>query len=303
MPSRVRVRAPATIANVGPGFDVFGLCLERPWDEVELELRRRPGTTVELRGPSQGLPLRPDRNAASRAALAVLEHSKREVGFHLRLRKGVPAGSGLGSSAASAVAGAAAMGALLGVKDKTALLRAAGEGERAACGSAHLDNVAAGLLGGFTIVVDPVLPRVAQFSPPPLFVAAAIPELMVETRTARALLPKVVPRRAAVGNLARASALIDALHRADYGALEGLLEDELAVPYRSRLIPGFDAVRRSALRAGALGSSISGSGPTMFALARRGAPRIARAMVEAFAKAGVRARPLVSRIGNGAQQL
>lgn len=303
MVKRVRVRVPATIANVGPGFDVFGLCLERPWDEVSLELRLDRRVTVELAGPHEGLPTQPVRNAASQAALSLARQAKRRVGFRLRLHKGVPIGSGLGSSAASAVGGAVAMAALLGVRNRMAILRAAGEGERAACGSAHLDNVAPALLGGFTIVVDPAQLRVVQLTPPPLVVAAAIPNLVIETRSARALLPKSVSRADAVGNLARAAALVDALHRRDYRALEGLFEDALAVPYRARLIPGFEAVCGAAHRTGALGCSISGSGPTVFALARRGAPRIARSMVEAFRKAGVQARPLVSRIGTGAQRL
>lgn len=298
----VRVFAPATVSNLGPGFDVLGLALVRPGDIVEGELADGPGVDlVEVTGENGVLPRDPAKNSASVAAADVLQryadladgrYSATRVvpGLRLRLHKQMPLASGLGSSGASAAAGAFAANELLGRPFSTVeLVASAAAGERAACGSAHADNVAPSLLGGITLVrsYDPL--EVVQLPVPDgLYVIAVHPHCEVSTARARQLLngrafalPDIV---ANAGNLA---AMVAALHQGNLPLLGRSIEDRLVEPIRASLIPGFASVRRAAIDADALGCSISGSGPTLFALADTddGAARVALMMRAAFKSA------------------
>lgn len=292
MPDRVRVFAPATASNLGPGFDVLGLALERPGDLVEAELRDRPGVElVEVTG-ADSLSTDPRENVVGIAAAAALERLSAGRGVRLWLRKQMPLGSGLGSSAASSVGGAAAVDALFGGTLSTAdLVACALRGEAAASGTAHADNVAPCVLGGIVLIraTDP-LDLVRLPVPDALRVVLVRPHAQVLTAAARRL---VAGRRFTIGqavaNLGNVAALVTALHRGDLGLLGRSIRDALVEPVRAPLVPAFAAVRQAALDAGALGCSISGSGPSVLAFADSdaSAAAVAGAMQAAFARAGL----------------
>lgn len=300
--TEVVVSSPATIANFGPGFDCFGLCLEQPRDIISMS--RKTGNRVIVRTLGRHkVPTDPERNTASHAAMRLAELCGcGGVGFSMTIRKGTRPGSGLGSSAASAVGGAVAMAALLCVRDRELMLEAAGMGEEVVAGSRHFDNVAAALYGGFTVVSDQRTRTVLQIRPPPFKVVVALPEIQVETRKARDILPDELPLGDAVCNLGWASGMVHAIMRRNVKSIGTYMDDRLALPYRRSLVPAFDEVRESALEAGALGFSIGGSGPAVFAVATANAQRIRRAMVDAFrSNAGLKAESFITVPGKGAK--
>ncbi len=269
---RVVASASATVANLGPGYDVLGLCLEGPRDQVVAEATDDGQVTLaRVSGDGGRLPRDADTNCAGVAARAVLDaFGPPGAGVRLSLLKGLPLGSGMGSSAASAVAAAVATGGLWAPDTpRLALLDACREGERLATGTPHPDNVAPSLLGGIVAC----LPREGEAIevvglpiPEGLAVALAKPDVTVRTADARAALPEVVPIADVVANLASMAGLVAALATGDLPLLGRCLNDRVATPYRKGLIPGYDAAVAAALGAGALGAGISGSGPTVFAL-------------------------------------
>ena len=308
---RAQASAAATVANLGPGYDALGLCLEGPRDVVEAQ-RTDTGLVelVEVTGDGGALSRRAEDNCATVAAQAVLAGVGRAVtearaGLRVWLHKGLPLGSGLGSSAASSVAGALAAAAALGwAGPREALLGACREGERLATGTPHPDNVAPSLLGGLVVCVPrggEAVEIVRATTPPGLWVAAVKPAVTVRTADARAALPATVPMADAVANLANAAGLVAALGRGDVEAAGRCLEDRLVTPYRAGNIPAYEEVVAAARGAGAVGAGISGSGPTVFALAatRAAAEAAAEAMEAAFAAAGHAAMALVSAVDEG----
>ncbi len=304
MTRRARASASATVANLGPGYDVLGLCVEGPRDVVTAELTRDGAVTiVEVRGDDGRLPTAASDNCAGVAAQWVLENYGHGAGVRLWLDKGLPLGSGMGSSAASSVAAALATAALVCPSDfdKRALLDACREGERLATGTPHPDNVAPCLYGGVVACAPRANGHVEVISLPvagELWVVAVKPNFAVRTADARAALPDAVPMADAVSNLAAIAGLVTALASGDHGLLGRSLGDRLATPYRRRLIAGYDAVEAAALAAGAIGCGISGSGPTMFALSptQAEANTIAAEMVGAFVASGHQAVSHVSAI-------
>ncbi len=299
---RAVVTSPATIANFGPGFDSFGLCLESPRDEVTIRSASPGSVEVKVLGRS-GIPTDPARNTASYAAMKLASAcGDDDIGFSMTIRKGMKPGSGIGSSAASSVGGALAMAALLGVKDKSMILEAAAKGEELISGAMHFDNVAAALFGGFTVVSDVRSRTILQIRPPRFQVVVVMPDVTVETRKARAVLPEKVGMADAVCNLSLASGMVHAMMKKDVRSIASHLDDSLSVPYRKALVPGYDAVRDAALAAGAMGVSIGGSGPAVFAIAQGGASRIKTAMVGAFKEsAGLGSESFVTVPGTGAK--
>lgn len=302
MSSRIRIFAPATASNLGPGFDVLGLALERPGDLVEAEVRDRPGVEIAEVTGAAALSTNPRENVVGIAAEAALAHLREtDRGVRLWLHKRMPLGSGLGSSAASSVAGAAAVNALFGgaLADET-LIACALRGEAAASGAPHPDNVAPCVLGGIVLMRggDP-LDLIRLPVPEPLHVALVHPHVEVLTAEARRL---VAERRFAIGqavaNLGNVAALVHALHTGDLALLGRSIDDALVEPIRAPLVPGFAAVKRAALDAGALGCSISGSGPAVFAFADSAAASatVADAMQAAFEAAGARSDRYVGRV-------
>ncbi len=293
--------APASLANLGPGFDTLGLAIEGLDDRIEAWRTDAPGV-VEV-APSDGgaawaMPPA-DRNTAAIGARAVLLHGGATGGLVLRVTKAVTPGSGLGSSAASAVGGAVAAAAALGLDTppddgadwRASLIEAVLEGEAAASGAWHGDNALPSLFGGLVLVssTDPTRYRRVDLGAP-LHLAVILPRVEVLTKTARAMLPASVPLRDAVSNATHLAFLLDALRDGDAAeAGRCLMQDRLVEPVRSTLVPCYEAVRRVALDAGAHGVALSGSGPAMFALCRSAlhASRTAEAMREASEGHGI----------------
>jgi homoserine kinase len=285
MSDDVRAFAPATVANVGPGFDVFGFAIAGLGDSVTAVRRDEPGVVLtSVEGDGGVLPRDAERNTAGVAVRALLDAIGRtDLGFELRLEKGMPLASGLGSSAASAAAAVTAVNALMETEvDEAALLRAATEGERIACGAAHADNVAPSLLGGFVLVRQLRVDRLPV--PEGLACALVHPQQEVLTGEARAVLPAEVPRGAAVEQLGNVAAFVAGLAQGDLELLGSSLRDVIAEPARKAAVLGFDAVRAVALETGALGCGLSGSGPTLFALCESHvrAEQVAAAMSQAL---------------------
>lgn len=297
--SPVSVFAPATVANLGPGFDVLGLALAQPGDQVTAWLEHgEPGVFIDsIEGDGGALPLDPAQNTASVAAAATLRQAGAQARVRLKLKKGMPLGSGLGSSAASAAAAALATNLLLGSPlRKRALIGPCVEAEAAVSGR-HADNVAPALLGGLILVrsVDP-LDVVRLPVPEGLTLALVTPDFELPTRQARAALPQEVALGAMVKNMANVAALVSACYSGDMALLGRCVQDDIVTPARAALIPGAQAVMDGALDAGALGSSISGAGPSVFALCRspRSAREVSQVMVRAFSQAGLRASAILS---------
>ena len=275
---RVRVFAPATLSNLGPGFDVLGLAVERPGDYVAAEWSDTSGVNiVEVCGDEGLLPTDPTGNVVGIAAAAVLRAYdaratvRRPPGVRLWLDKRMPLASGLGSSAASSVGGALAVAELLGgAFDRDELIMCALEGERAVSGSVHADNVAPCVAGGITLIRS-YSPMELLSLPVPdgLRIAVVHPHTAVVTAEARRLVAeRSFKITQAVANLGQLGALVTALHRSDLELFGRSISDALVEPVRAPLVPGFSAVKQVALEAGALGCSLSGSGPSVFAFAR-----------------------------------
>jgi len=308
----IKVFAPASIANLGPGFDALGVAIEGPGDIIEARRTETPGVVIAgMTGESANIPLDPARNCAGRAAETVLKRLKgkgaKGAGLEMKIHKGLPQGSGLGSSAASAVGGAVAAHLLFGSElGHNALLEAALEGEFIASGSKHADNLAPSLLGGFTIVRshDP-LDVVRLDAPSALRFVVALPDLNIETRYARSVLPESILLKDAIHNWANAAALAAAMARGTVAEIGRAVEDHVIEPVRSKLIPGFADVKRAAIEAGAHGCSISGAGPAIFAVASvDAADRVAVAMHAAFQRHGLGSRHYVCPADNrGARRL
>ena len=277
--------APATVSNVACGFDVLGFALNRPGDEVTARFAPGAVRIDEITGDQGRLPRDAAKNTAGVAAQALLTILGERRGVALSIRKGLPLSSGLGGSAASAVAAVVALDGLLGAHTPLETLMAcAFEGERIGAGSAHGDNIAPAVYGGFVLVRVPNPPDVVRLPVPPGLTAVVVhPDLEIETARARALLGTTVPLGDAIRQWANLGALVDALHRADFALLSRALEDTIAEPRRASLVPGLAAIKRAAVDSGALGCSLSGSGPSLFALCRDAASAhaVAAAMTDA----------------------
>ncbi len=281
--------APATVANVACGFDVLGLAMDEPGDTVVAERADEPGVSLtSISGEDGRLPLDPETNTATVAASHLLEQKNVDpsVGVAVALTKGLPLASGMGSSAASAVAAVVAVDHLLELRASRAeLLKSALEGERVAAGAGHADNAAACLYGGFVLVRSVETLDVIQLPiPDGLAVAVVRPHLEVSTKDSRVLLGDVVKLESAVAQWANLGALVAGLYTEDWELIARALVDHVAEPVRSQNVPAFDDVKRAALDEGALGCSLSGSGPSLFALCRDldTAERVAHRMRSAF---------------------
>jgi len=299
---KVRAFAPAGIGNFAAGFDILGAAVVpvegEPWgDLVEVEESDEPSFTCT--GPfADRLPPDPQDNLVVRVLGFFAERAElRLPSLAVTLRKGLPVRSGLGSSAASAVAAAVAVNAWCGGPlDAAGLLEVAGRGESLASGALHLDNVAPLLFGGLLLVAPESLPRRLPF-PSDLAVIVASPKLELATARARRALPKDLPLGLAVAWAQNLAAFVHALHAGDRPLLRETLRDLLAEPWRAPLVRGFREAQRAALHAGALGASLSGAGPAVFAVAEDGDSRaVAAALESGFHSAGVAAAARICRI-------
>jgi len=300
-PRSVTVFAPATVANVASGFDVLGFALERPGDAVTV--RRTGGRDVvvsSISGDNGRLPKDPAKNTAAVAARAFLEAVGSPFGVEIDVEKRMPLASGLGSSAASAVAAVHAVNLLAGSPlAPRELLPFTLLAEKAACGSAHADNTAPSLLGGFVLIRSYEPLDVLRLPVPPNLACAVVhPHTEVKTEDARRILKKEVRLADAIRQWGNLAALVASLYEGDLALLGRSLQDVVAEPVRSLLIPGFPGVKRAALAAGALGCSISGSGPSVFALCASAAiaQPVGAAMVEAFRAAGLESDLFLSAV-------
>jgi homoserine kinase len=291
--AEVTAFAPATVANLGPGFDVLGLALAEPGDRVTARIGAERGVTIaSITGDGGALSRDASRNTAAIAATATLRRAGVDVGIELEVAKGMPIGSGLGSSAASAVAAAYAVNVLVGSPlRKIELVEPCLEAEASVSGR-HADNVAPAILGGLILVrsTEP-LDLLRLPVPEGLTVVVVTPKMKLSTREARAALPREVALTAMVRGTANIAAFVSACYSGDLGLLARCMTDDVVAPARAALIPGAAKVQAAALDRGALGSSISGAGPSVFALCRsaRSAGEIAAAMIAAFRDAGLEA--------------
>jgi homoserine kinase len=289
----VRVYAPGSASNLGPGFDCLGIAFTGRGDQVTATSDEAGGVRVASVSDAR-IPLDPSRNTAAIAAASVLRRAGAPAGFGLRLdiQKGLPLSGGMGGSAASAVAGAVAADALLGSSlSREDLLQAALDAEAVVAGR-HADNVAPSLFGGAVLVVslEPLLLARLQVHPE-LALVLVSPDYQVETAAARAVLPREVTRASAVSQAARLGALVLGLERADEGLIRGSMTDLIAEPARRPLYPGFAEARADGLRAGALGVVVSGAGPTVVAVVpAETAERVAAALEGAYRAQGIGAR-------------
>jgi len=268
---RATAFAPASVGNVAIGFDILGFAVDALGDKVTVSRRAEPGVEISrIHGIAGELPKDPKHNTAGQALLAMQEALKLPFGFIMEIDKGIPLGSGLGGSAASAVGAVVAANALLAEPvSKLELLKFAMQGEAVASGSLHVDNISPSLFGGLVLTVGIDHPRVKQIPVPPDVRAVIMhPHMFLSTKQARAILKRTVDLSDFVWQTANLAGFISGCYTNDLDMIRASLEDVVIEPQRQALIPGFQDVRRAAMEAGALGCSISGAGPTTFAWAR-----------------------------------
>ena len=298
------MRAPSSTANLGPGFDVFGLALDAFFDEVKLSKRKEKGIKIISKDP---IPVNPTKNTAGLVVKAMLNKFKVNSGIEIKIKKGVPAGFGMGSSAASAAAAAVAFDKLFKLKlGPNELVKFAGMGEKASAGTIHYDNVSASVLGGFVIVRTEPL-DVIQIDPPKdLVLCVAIPKLKVpekKTKVSRSVIPKKIEHTAKIRNQQHAAAIIVGFLTKDSRRIGESVIDEIVEPARKHMIPGFSHVKKNALASGALGVTISGAGPSVIAFATKSSnlKRIASSMKKGFSKAKISSETVICKPTKGAR--
>lgn len=298
MPKSIRVHCPATIANLVCGFDVLGLCLEDPYDIMELSLLDEPVIRISSADGYQ-LPSDPSQNTAGAPLIEMLKEIEENIGFEVVIHKHIKPGSGLGSSAASAAGAVVAANKLLGNRfSNEDLLRFAMFGEKVASGVKHADNVAPCIYGGITLIrsIHPL--DVVALSAPELYVTVVHPQIEVKTSDARQILRKEVLLKDAIKQWGNIAGLVAGFLKSDYALIGRSLEDVIIEPVRSILIPGFDEVKSLCKEAGALGGGISGSGPSLFMLNQDEsiAHKNEEIMQDVFKKLGIEFKTYVTKV-------
>ena len=297
--SEIKLFSPATVANVACGFDVLGLCLDTIGDEMVVRKVDEKGVRItKIEGFK--LPFETELNVAGVSALAMYQELQPDCGFEIEIKKNIKPGSGIGSSAASAVGSVYGINALLGSPlNKTQLTQFAIKGEALASGSEHADNIAPALFGGFTLVksVNPL--EILQIpSPDNLYVTIIHPQIEIKTAISRAILPKNVPLEDAINQWANVGSFIHSLHTSDYPLMQRSLHDVIIEPHRSKLIPHYNEIKQQTLNAGALGTNISGSGPSIFSLCKgiENANKVRGVMTNIYSNTGIEFDVHVSKI-------
>jgi len=299
---RIKVFAPATVANVACGFDILGFALSGIGDELEAEITNTGIFEIaEIKG-CDGLPTAPEKNVATVAASALLADYGKNPGFIFKMNKTVLPGSGLGSSASSSAAAVFAVNELLGKPySKEKLVEFAAQGEKAASLKAHYDNVSPSILGGFTLVRsnDP-LDIIKLSYPEELVAVIAHPQVEVKTSDAKKILKQDVKLKDAITQWGNVAGLTAGLLTSDFDLIGRSMVDVIVEPVRSMLIPHYDAVKEASLSAGALGCSISGSGPSIFSLCQgeEDANKVLDAVKKVYANSGLNVLYYVSKINN-----
>ena len=298
---QIKLFCPATIANLSCGFDVLGTCLDAVGDEMIVRKSKEKGIRItKILGAD--LPLETERNVAGVAALALLNAVEIDFGFDIELYKNIKAGSGIGSSSASAAGAVFGINELIGRPfSRKELVYFAMQGEVLASGSAHADNVAPALCGGFTLVrgYDP-LDIVRIDSPSELYATVIHPQIELKTSEMRAVLQPMISLKSAITQWGNVGGLIAGLYTSDYDLIGRSLHDGIVEPLRGKFIPQFDLVKRTAIEKGALGAGISGSGPSVFALSRGKeiASQVAIGMTKIFDRTGIPYEIHVSKIND-----
>lgn len=298
--------APCSTANLGPGYDVFGLALDALKDRVRITKVPGGGGKITIRNSDQAIPAAAESNSAGLVVKRMMHDFYIDDGVEVQVTKGVPAGYGIGSSAASAAAAAMAFNALYSLKiEKNRLVEYAAEGEIASAGTKHYDNVSASLLGGFVIGSKGQFIRIDP--PRDLFLVVAVPVSMQvpekKTEVARSVLPKNVPLKSVVHNVSGAATIVAGFALKDVEMVARGIDDVIVEPARRHLVPGYDSVKQNALAAGALAVTISGAGPSMIAFLKthKNANKVAGAMAKGFEEAGVKSRTFACRPSSGAR--
>ncbi|MEA5006882.1 MAG: homoserine kinase [Rikenellaceae bacterium] len=308
MKKEVRVFAPATVANIACGFDIMGFAIDEPGDEVVIRISGKPGVRITNISGDQGrLPLDAALNTAGKPLLSMVKKLGIKCGLEMEIHKKMPLGSGLGSSAASAVAAVFALDRLLEldlpIKE---LLNFAIEGEQLASGSIHADNVAPCLYGGFVLIrsYEP-LDIIKLDVPEELYCSVIHPQIEISTKESRQILPSEISLSKAIKQWGNTAALVAGLLKSDYNLIGRSLEDVVIEPVRSQLIPGFSDIKRAAIGNGALGCSISGSGPSLFALSKgvETAQKVGVAMQESLLKHQLKSELYVSKINQNGPRI
>lgn len=301
MKSEIKVFAPASVSNIACGFDIMGFAIDEPGDEIIVKKTEKPGVIISnITGDDGKLPREAYKNTAGAPALTILDYHNINCGVEITINKKMPLGSGLGSSAASAVASAFAVNELFELNlSKLDILCYALEGEKIASGSVHADNVAPCLYGGFILIrgYDPV--DIVEIDVPEnLYCTIIHPHIEISTKESRRLLPKQIPLRDAITQWGNTAGLIAGLLKKDFGLISRSLKDVVAEPVRCPMIPGFQEMKEAAIESGALGCSISGSGPSLFALsdAKLTAEKTGAAMQDALNKFHLESDIYVSKI-------
>jgi homoserine kinase len=297
--NEIKIFSPATVANVSCGFDVLGFCLDTIGDEMVIRKTDKKGIHItKIEG--YDLPFEAENNVAGVSALALLEDAQLDYGFEIDIYKNIKPGSGVGSSSASAVGSVFGMNELLGRPyNKTQLTNFAMKGEALASQCEHADNIAPAIFGGFTLVKSVAPLEVLQLpTPEDLFAVIIHPQIEIKTSESRAILPKKISLQDAITQWSNVGSLVHALHTSDYKLLSRSLTDVVVEPHRSQLIPHFDAVRQAALKHGALGCGISGSGPSIFSLCygNETAQKVAQAIKTLYSKTGIPFEVYLSKI-------
>ena len=299
MKNEIRIFSPATVANVACGFDVLGFCLDSQGDEMVIRKTAEKGINItKIEGFD--LPYETEQNVAGVSALAMYEALDPDCGFEIEIYKHIKPGSGIGSSAASAVGSVFGMNELLGQPfNKTELTAFAMKGEALASKSEHADNLAPAIFGGFTLVKSVKPLEILEIpTPDDLYATIIHPQIEIKTSEARAILPTKVTLENAIKQWANVGSLVHALHTSDYDLISRSLQDIIVEPHRKQLIPMFDELKNAVLKAGTLGCAISGSGPSIFTL-NKGieiAKNVEEAMVSIFSNTNIEFDTHISKI-------
>jgi homoserine kinase len=295
----VEILSPATVANVGPGFDILGFAMDSPADILRIEMIKGDRHVIENK-TGVHLPADPGKNVATVALDALLREIGSPKKFRITFLQKIPAGSGIGSSAASAAGAVYGANLLLGKPfDETGLIPFAMKGEEAASGSAHADNVAPALIGGFVLVrsYDPLdVFRIPN--PPQIYCTVVHPDISISTEDSRRILKTSVPLKTAITQCGNVAGLVTGLITGNFTLIRNSMQDVIAEPTRSFLIPEYDRVKEAAMDSGALGCNISGSGPSIFALSedRGTAEKAGSAMHEVFKGVDIDSDVYVSQV-------
>lgn len=297
--NEIKIFSPATVANVACGFDVLGFCLDSVGDDMVIRKTDKKGITIShIEGFD--LPYEAALNVAGVSALAMYEAIDVDFGFEIEIYKNIKPGSGIGSSAASAVGSVFGMNELLGRPfNKTQLTEFAIKGEALASKCEHADNLAPALFGGFTLVKSVTPLQILEIpSPEDLYATIIHPQIEIKTSESRAILPKEVALSDAITQWANLGSLIHGLHTSDYDLIQDSLHDVIVEPHRSKLIPYFNDTKDAILSAGALGCGISGSGPSIFSLSKglKTSNEVKKAMKNVYSKSGIAFEIHVSKI-------